>query len=357
MISGQTKFGIVQNVCALFEKDGENINHENGSYHNCKDVVQNCKILNVMTAGNVLISQLKNREVTAMAIRWIVTDMDGTLLDSEDRISGRTRECLLACQKKGIGLILASGRSYVRLMKYAQLLEMERYGGCLIEINGLALNRLQTKERQVFARLDRQDIERLFPLLESLQVEIQGYEDESLYYWIPEWQRPLKIKEREERGYPADHPLVASAWSWVTTNQNNYPHLKEIRSMQELPESINKLNGTDEPEKIRQVYEALKERFDGKYEIARTCPRLIEIAPAGITKGQTLKRFMKEEGIGEEEVMVFGDGENDVDMFRQVTYSIAMGNAAEYVKEHAWNVTASNDEDGLAKALEKFHVL
>lgn len=292
-----------------------------------------------------------------MAIRWIVTDMDGTLLDSKEGISERTRECLLSCQKKGIRLILASGRSYVRLMKYAKILEMERYGGCLIEINGLAFQRLGTKERQVFAQLERQDMETLFPLLESFQVEIQGYEDESLYYWIPKWQRPLKIKERQEKGYPADHPLAAGAWSWVTSNQNNYPNLIEICSVQELPCSINKLNAVDEPDKIRQVYEVLKAQYEGKYEIARTCPRLIEIAPFGITKGQTLKRFMEEEGICEDEVMVFGDGENDVDMFRQVKYSIAMGNAAEYVKEHAWNVTASNDEDGLVKALEKFHVL
>lgn len=292
-----------------------------------------------------------------MAIRWIVTDMDGTLLDSREQISERTRNSLISCQKKGIRLILASGRSYARLMPYARQLEMEHYGGCLIEINGLALNRLQTKERQVFAQLGRQDIEVLFPLLESFQVEIQGYEDESLYYWIPDWQKPLKIREREEKGYPQEHPLAAGAWSWVTSNKNNYPNLTEITSMGELPDSINKLNCTDEPDKIRRVYEVLKERFEGKYEIARTCPRLIEIAPAGITKGQTLKRFMKEEGVREDEVMVFGDGENDTDMFGQVKYGIAMGNAAPYVKEHAFDVTGSNNEDGLAAALEKYHVM
>lgn len=293
----------------------------------------------------------------SMSIRWIVTDMDGTLLDSKDRISEKTREVLLACQKKGIRLILASGRSYVRLMTYAKQLELERYDGCLIEVNGLALNRLQTKERQVFAQLGRRDIEILFPLLEKFQVEIQGYEDESLYYWIPEWQKPLKRREREEKGYPPEHPLVAGAWSRVGSNINNYPNLREIFSMQELPDRINKLNCTDEPEKIGQVYEVLKENFRGKYEFARTCPRLIEIAPAGITKGQTLRRFMEQRGMRRDEVIVFGDGENDTDMFRQVKYGIAMGNAAAYVKEQAYDVTLSNDEDGLTAALEKYHVL
>lgn len=292
-----------------------------------------------------------------MAIRWIVTDMDGTLLDSRDRISKRTEECLLECQKKGIRLILASGRSYIRLMPYVRQLSMEAYDGCLIEINGLALNRLMTGEREVFAQLEQKDIDELFSFLSGMQVEIQGYEDESLYYWIPQWQRPFKIREREEKGYPPDHPLVASAWSWVTTNQNNYPVLREISSVEELPHHINKLNCTDTPDKMKRVFAALQERFGNRYEMTRTCPRLVEIAPAGITKGQTLKRFMQREGVAPDEVIVFGDGENDADMFRQVKYSIAMGNAEDYVKEQAYDVTLSNDEDGMVTALQKYLAL
>lgn len=85
-----------------------------------------------------------------MSIKWIVTDMDGTLLNSSERITDRTREALIACQKKGIRLILASGRSYVRLLPYAEQLEMKNYEGCFIEINGLALISLRRKRGQCF---------------------------------------------------------------------------------------------------------------------------------------------------------------------------------------------------------------
>ena len=150
---------------------------------------------------------------------------------------------------------------------------------------------------------------------------------------------------------------MASAWSWVTTNQNNYPVLREISSVEELPHHINKLNCTDTPDKMKRVFAALQERFGNRYEMTRTCPRLVEIAPAGITKGQTLKRFMQREGVEPDEVIVFGDGENDEDMFRQVKYSIAMGNAEDYVKEQAYDVTLSNDEDGMVTALQKYLAL
>ena len=52
-----------------------------------------------------------------MNVKWIVTDMDGTLLNSRDEIGARTKEALMACQKKGIRLILASGRSYVHALR------------------------------------------------------------------------------------------------------------------------------------------------------------------------------------------------------------------------------------------------
>lgn len=63
---------------------------------------------------------------------------------------------------------------------------------------------------------------------------------------------------------------------------------------------------------------------------------------------------MKDENIGVDEVLVIGDGENDIDMFSKVKYSVAMGNAEAYVKERAYDLTLSNDEDGVAAAIEKY---
>ena len=294
-----------------------------------------------------------------MAVKWIVTDMDGTLLNERDQITETAREYLIACQKKGIRLILASGRSYVRLMPYVRELRMEEFGGILIEINGLAVSYLGTGRRTVFSQLEQEDIIPLAAFLKDQDTEIEGYQDDTLYYWIPEWQRPFKEAERKKRGYPEGHPLVADAWSWITSDDfsHNYPHLIEISSPEELPGRLNKINCVDTKERIEQIFERLTERFQGDYEMVRTCPRQIEIAPGGITKGQTLKMLMEEAGIDKDEVLVFGDGENDVDMFRQVTHSIAMGNAADYVKQHALRVTDSNSREGLVKALRSYQVL
>ncbi len=292
-----------------------------------------------------------------MNIRWIVTDMDGTLLDSRGEITERTRAALMACQEKGIRVILASGRSYAILLPFVRMLELEKYGGFLIEINGLAYNPLGAGERQVMAQLERADVELLFSVAGEFQTEFQAYRDEEIYYWIPLWQRTLKEKERDEKGLRADSPLLSGQYSWVRENTQSYPVMKEIVSATELPESLNKVNFADNPAHIQEIYEMLKARYAERFEIVRTCPRYIEIMPRGISKGRTLRRCMEAEGISPEEVLAFGDGENDIDVFQCVPHSVAMGNAPEYVKKYASDLTESNDRDGVAAALERYGLL
>ena len=83
-------------------------------------------------------------------------------------------------------------------------------------------------------------------------------------------------------------------------------------------------------------------------------PNWLEIIPTGVSKGEALKRIMEETGIQTSEVAVFGDGENDIDMIKTAGYGFAMGNAFPSVKQAAFAVTASNNQDGIAKALRFF---
>ena len=162
------------------------------------------------------------------------------------------------------------------------------------------------------------------------------------------------MQERKERNLPEDYPWTGGAWSWVSDSRGGYPRQTRIESAEEFPAELNKISCLATPETIRRIQKTLKERFGNRYEFTRTCPRLIEAAPAGITKGQTLRRYMEAEGILPDEILVLGDGENDIDMFRQAKYSIAMGNAEDFVKEAAFDVTDTNCRDGALCALKKY---
>lgn len=80
----------------------------------------------------------------------------------------------------------------------------------------------------------------------------------------------------------------------------------------------------------------------------------IEINAAGVNKGTALVALGEMLGIPRESIMACGDGDNDVHLLREVGFGVAMANAQPLVKEAADYITASNDEDGVARAIEKF---
>ena len=80
----------------------------------------------------------------------------------------------------------------------------------------------------------------------------------------------------------------------------------------------------------------------------------IEVNAAGVNKGSGLVELGKRLGIEREEIMAFGDGDNDEPMLREAGFGVAMANAEEKVKATADYITGSNEEDGVAKAIERF---
>ena len=95
-------------------------------------------------------------------IKAIVMDMDGTLLDPNNKIMPNTKRALMQLQERGIQLILASGRSYTRLMPYAKELSMERHHGFLLEVDGVAVYDLYHNKRNVLRRLTLEEVKKAY---------------------------------------------------------------------------------------------------------------------------------------------------------------------------------------------------
>ncbi|WP_294561156.1 HAD family hydrolase [uncultured Traorella sp.] len=289
-----------------------------------------------------------------MSIKLIVTDMDGTLLDYKDEISMENIQALMTAQQKGIQVILASGRSHRRLLPYAQKLHLNEYGGLLIEVNGMAIYDPKTNKRRIFQQLHRDEVMDICNYLSAFDVEIQVYFDDGFYCYIPDVLYIYKREERERRKLPDDYPWVSGAWSWISDNRSGYPNQKLIKNFQEIDrDKLNKVNISHNADYLDQIEATIKNDLKN-YQVVRTCPRMLEITPKNISKGQTLRRYMEEAGLSKDEVIAFGDGENDVDMFKAAGISVAMDNAEERIKKEATYVTCANTQSGVAKALYRF---
>ena len=104
---------------------------------------------------------------------------------------------------------------------------------------------------------------------------------------------------------------------------------------------------------LHSILDDFKKPFGDELSIYRSAPFFVEIMAQGIDKAASLDRLVKHMGIKREEVMAFGDGYNDLSMIEYAGMGVSMANGVDEVKENADFVTLSNDEDGIAYALEK----
>jgi len=110
----------------------------------------------------------------------------------------------------------------------------------------------------------------------------------------------------------------------------------------------------DDHDLVARVTAELAGALSGSANVARSQPYYCDVIAPGIDKGRLIILLSRQLGIPQQEILVLGDMENDLEMFRVAGFSIAMGNASDAVKRVADAVTLSNEEDGLAAAIERY---
>lgn len=271
-----------------------------------------------------------------MAIKLIVTDMDGTLFD-EDHVTvpARNITALRAARERGIKLALASGRTWSILKDAA-----EQLGGVDYTIlsNGAAIRDAATGE-YIY--------ENGFPNSQAVAL-IRGLVQEDLPFEIYcRGQNYLRPLDTERLGEALLSPGFAQLY------------LK--RGVVLAPDLEAALEGRP-MEKINLFYapperqEALREmaQATGPVEISKALERNMEFNYGGASKGTALAALAARLGFAPEEVMAFGDAGNDLTMLRWAGWSFAMANGTEAAKAAAKYQTASNVEAGVGQAVEKY---
>lgn len=287
-------------------------------------------------------------------IQMIVMDMDGTLLTSENKISPKTKELLLRVQQQGVRLVLASGRSYCKLLEYAKELRMDAYGGYLLEVNGLILYDLASGKRHIRKQMGRIEMEELFTYFRQWDVEFMAQFDDGLYDYNPESIIKEKAEYRRIHNLGEDYPWTGGAFALLADNRKGYPNIHYIDTWEEIDRRINKVSIAYHADVMAEVSAQAKRDLKDRYWLGLTTPKWLELMPLGITKGSGLQALVDMLGISMRDVMAFGDGENDIEMLQAAGIGIAMGNAMAEVKAAADEETDSNNDEGIFKALQKY---
>ena len=271
----------------------------------------------------------------------IVMDVDGTLANSEKKITINTKKALMKLQKQGMILILASGRPTSGLMDLARELEMDKHHGLLVSFNGSKIVDCTTNEVLFNETMSIEEGQAVLEHMKKFNVIPMIDKDNYLYVndvfnnAIEYNGKSFNIIEYEARG--GKFKLCEKD---DLANFANYP--------------LNKILTAGEPNYLQETYKEMMEPFKDTLSCMFTAPFYFEFTAKGIDKAKALESILKKLGVNKEEIIAFGDGHNDASMVKYAGLGIAMGNAVQELKEIADYVTLSNDEDGIAYAIDKF---
>ena len=266
-----------------------------------------------------------------MKYKLLVLDVDGTLLNNEKEISKRTLASLLKVQQMGIRIALASGRPTYGLMPLAKILELGNYGGFIVSYNGCQIINAQNGEILFERRINPEMLPYLEKKAHNKGFAIFTYHDDTLL-----------------TDSPNNEHIRTEA------KLNNLKIIKEEDFSIAIDFAPCKcMLVSDDEEALTGLEEHWKRRLNGTLDVFRSEPYFLEVVPCGIDKANTLGALLSHLNITREEVIAIGDGVCDVNMLQIAGLGIAMGHSQDSVKVCADYVTASNEEDGVAQAVEK----
>ncbi len=268
--------------------------------------------------------------------KLITLDLDGTLLRSDKSLSERNFEALKAASEAGVEIVPCTGRYYGGMPKVIRDLPFVRY---VITINGAAIADL--KENRLLDEI-------LIPNEEA--VAIMEYFDTL----------PVIYDCYKEKGSYMTRTMIESCESYC----DDVHFIEMIRVLREpvpeLKEWLKNRGGGVQKVMLFTLDKALRkkelETLSGRFEnlsVSSSVPSNIEINHRDANKGTALRKLAKRLKITIPETMAFGDGLNDLPMICDAGIGVVMDNASEEVKKHADLIAPKNDEDGVAKVIEK----
>jgi Cof subfamily protein (haloacid dehalogenase superfamily) len=263
--------------------------------------------------------------------KLIAIDIDGTLMNDRKEITKEVNDAIQAAKAKGVKVVICTGRPIVGVQSIIEELKLNDEEDFVITFNGALVQNTYSKDVESQITLTYENLKELHELSLKLDSPFQFFDTESLY-----------TPNREISRYTVHEAHI---------NQIPIHYLP----IDEVPKDmlIPKVMFIDEPERLNTIIANIPESLWAKYTFVKSTPFFLEILDPSVSKGNAVKQLAEKLSIKQEEVICIGDGENDLSMVEYAGCGVAMANAVSVVKEVAQFHTLSNNENGVAYAIEK----
>ncbi|MEK8132150.1 Cof-type HAD-IIB family hydrolase [Paenibacillus filicis] len=280
--------------------------------------------------------------------RLLALDMDGTLLNRKKMITPEVHQALRHLIREGVNVTIASGRFPASVWLHGQHVGMN---GPLVAFNGAAILDANSGELLHGTPIPPEAAHRIALLAADKGVYVHFYGYRTLFVeeinsmnasWplanvVVDPDKPLTYANYQEQ---ADRILVKPVGSLAAfTNHASEPLYKSTVI-------------SDDPVRLSEMYEELQ--ASKQFALTKTGQRRFDINAQGVSKRTALELLCRIHGIQPFEVVAMGDYDNDADMLQWAGLGIAMGNSSDEIKQVAKAVTTSNEENGVAAAIELY---
>lgn len=262
-----------------------------------------------------------------MKYKLICIDMDGTLLNDNNEVSTENKLALQKCLEKGIHIAINTGRFHASAKSYITLLNLDCH---IISCNGTYIQCKDTEKVLYSAPLTSAQLHKINSVFKSFN--LKSYFNSINKILIEGTSNNDEVKD--------DNNFIQSKSIIQLSQKENYPIYRAT-----AVEDIDKA-------KLLKAKIILEKHSD--LEVVTSMPNNFDVMQGGTSKGNGVKELSKILKISRDEIICIGDNENDISMINFAAVGVAMGNATEDLKIHANYITDTNNNSGVAKAIEKF---
>ena len=263
-----------------------------------------------------------------MAIRMIATDLDGTLLNPENRISEENKAALREAAEKNICVAIATGRMHLSALPYAKEIGVT---APIVSCNGALVKTAAGEE--LFASPIAPDVVReIFDCMKERGWYVQLYTDEGLFFCE---------RDRRACAYEKLAGIEGKAVGWDGL------HALGTRVFKLLSIS-------DRAEETAVRAAEISRMFEGKVRAVRSKEKYVDIMAEGVSKAASIERLAASLGIDMSEVLALGDSDNDCEMLAAAGIGVAMTTGTPAAREAADFLAENGAADGMARAVHAY---
>ncbi len=262
-----------------------------------------------------------------MEYKLVALDLDDTLLRPDQTIDPQAKGLILELKKRGLEFIIATGRSYSAALPFYRDLNLNT---SIICHNGAHVRSAEGK-----ILLHR-------PISPDLAREVLQFASEHGLEACAYIKDDLMFRRRTD---------LTCSYEYSTGIRGNPTHYPLYKVIDEPPAKILILE--DDKKRHEYYLQLIEERYRKRLNITTSRPEFIEIIASGVDKSRALSDLCRRKGFDREETVAVGNGLNDLEMIKWAGLGAAVANAPETVRTAADIVTASNEEEGVARFLQE----